>query len=66
MPGKLARPVWRGAVRKRTRELREPRRTAYPTIAGIRQARIFMPSDVYTTLPKPWCAVFLLDALIAA
>ena len=31
MPGKLARPVWRGAVRKRTRELREPRRTAYPT-----------------------------------
>ena len=33
MPGKLARPVRRGAVRKRTRELRKPRRTAYPTDA---------------------------------
>ena len=31
MPGNLARPVRRGAVRKRTRELRAPRRTAYPT-----------------------------------
>jgi hypothetical protein len=31
MPGKLARPVRRGAVRKRTRKLREPRCTAYPT-----------------------------------
>ena len=34
MPGNLARPVRRGAVRKRTRELREPRRTAYPTDVG--------------------------------
>src|SRR5580704_14439646 len=33
MPGNLARPVRRGAVRKRTRELRAPRRTAYPTLA---------------------------------
>ena len=32
MPGNLARPVRRGAVRKRTRELRAPRRTAYPTV----------------------------------
>lgn len=37
MPGKLARPVRRGAVRKRTRELREPRRTAYPTVSGVCQ-----------------------------
>src|SRR5262249_54306999 len=36
MPGKLARPVRRGAVRKRTRELREPRRTAYPTVERFR------------------------------
>ena len=38
MPGNLARPVRRGAVRKRTRELREPRRTAYPT-EGSRPSR---------------------------
>jgi hypothetical protein len=42
MPGKLARPVRRGAVRKRTRELREPRRTAYPTIHALADRRIFM------------------------
>lgn len=34
MPGKLARPVRRGAVRKRARELRAPRRTAYPTVSA--------------------------------
>ena len=33
MPGKLARPVRRGAARKRTCELRAPRRAAYPTVA---------------------------------
>jgi len=31
MPGNLARPVRRGAVRKRTRNQRAPRHTAYPT-----------------------------------
>ena len=31
MPGNLARPVRQGGCRKRTRELRAPRRTAYPT-----------------------------------
>ena len=36
MPGNLVRPVRRGAVRKRTRELRAPRRAAYPTDSARR------------------------------
>jgi len=36
MPGNPARPVRRGAVRKRTRNQRAPRRTAYPTVRPAR------------------------------
>jgi len=60
MPGKLARPVRRGAARKRTRELREPRRAAYPTErpAGAPaselpapSARVVAASDLDAMLP---------------
>src|SRR6266516_3150352 len=35
MPGNPARPVRRGAVRKRTRNQRTPRHTAYPTACAL-------------------------------
>jgi group II intron reverse transcriptase/maturase len=57
MPGKLARPVRWGAVRKRTRELRAPRCTAYPTGVGEEAQTVISPKPTGADSVSSMCTV---------